>query len=165
MRGYLLTSGFAPKPLLTCAVPSLVGLHHHRSVPIVPRPSRGPGTCKNPGVTQFESRFDLARYRNDPVVGVVATSTQAEAWIPERLYRRLFLLGNAYELHYLGLLPGDSEPAYLSATQARGLVDELEFLLRVANDELLTPCIGDIIEVATVAARGTHEPALRVGGQ
>jgi hypothetical protein len=67
-------------------------------------------------------------------------------------------------MHYLGLVPGENDPVYLSSVQAAGLVDELEFLAGVANDPLLAACIREAMSVAMAAARLGAERVLRIEG-
>lgn len=122
--------------------------------------------CNTVSVTApgFEDRFDAGRYRDDPTVGVFCEPAGIETWVPERVYRRLLLLGKAYELHYLDFIPGDSEPRYLNSTQAAGLVDELEFLAGVVEDSLLKSAVAEILKVVGVAVRCGEDQALRVEG-
>jgi hypothetical protein len=67
-----------------------------------------------------------------------------DGWVPERLWGRLVALGLAYQLHLLPLLAATTEPQFLNAQQVSTLDDELQFLTRVARDELLAAVVDQL---------------------
>jgi hypothetical protein len=75
----------------------------------------------------------------------VSALPDEEAYIPERIAERLLALGHAYGLHYLSTLDSRRQNR-LNADQAAGLVDEVQFVLRVVDDpalhEHLQPLLG-----------------------
>ena len=119
------------------------------------------------GDDRFADRLRSGRYENDPLVGVFGYdhSTPAEASVPERVWRRLHALGVAYELHYLTLCVGETEPLIFNPPQASGLLDELGFVAKLVNDPLLMKHLDAITTVVAASARGGQNPALRIEGQ
>lgn len=115
---------------------------------------------------RFEDRLSNERYEDDPPVGVFDDdqSNPQEAWVPERLWMRLRHLGFAYELNYLPMLDGQTEPKFLNATQAASLEDELEFIVTIVNDSLLIDQIKEIQRVVVSGIRTGRSSAIRVEG-
>jgi hypothetical protein len=64
-----------------------------------------------------------------------------EAWLSERLLRRLALIGAAYELHLLPLLAGDIS---LNPVQADGLLGELDFVGALVEDAALMSALSTL---------------------
>lgn len=116
---------------------------------------------------RFADRLRPERYEDDPLVGVFDYdySTPAEAWVPERVWRRLHALGLGYELHYLTLCGGGKEPMVFNPTQAYGLLDELGFVGELVNDPLLVTYLNAVTQVVAAGALGGQNPALRIEGQ
>ena len=86
-------------------------------------------------------------------------------WVPERLWGRLVALGLAYQLHLLPLLAATTEPQFLNAQQVSTLDDELQFLTRVARDELLAAVVDQFRTVLLDAQqRSTEDDALGIEG-
>ena len=76
-------------------------------------------------------------HTNDEQVRVLLADR--EAWLSERLFRRLVLIGAAYELHLLPLL---GEDATLNAVQAEGLLEELDFVGGLVADPALAALLN-----------------------
>lgn len=94
-------------------------------------------------------------HANDEQVRVL--HADREVWLSERLFRRLVLIGSAYELHLLPLL---GEDATLNAVQADGLLTELGFVGALVAD----PALASLLNVLTPlvsACRGSND-ALRI---
>jgi len=88
-----------------------------------------------------------------------------DGWVPERLWGRLVALGLAYQLHLLPLLAATTEPQFLNAQQVSTLDDELQFLTRVARDELLAAVVDQFRTVLLDAQqRSTEDDALGIEG-
>jgi hypothetical protein len=88
-----------------------------------------------------------------------------DGWVPERLWGRLVALGLAYQLHLLPLLAATTEPQFLNAEQVSTLDDELQFLTRVARDELLAAVVDQVRTVLLNAQqRSTEDDALGIEG-
>lgn len=116
---------------------------------------------------RYADRLGPDRYRDDPFVGVFDYdhAAPAEAWVPERLWRRIHALGVAYELHHLTLTDGGSEPRLFNSTQAHALLDELEFVGRLVDERLLHEHLSAVVRVVVSSVRGGQNPALRIEGQ
>jgi len=83
---------------------------------------------------------------------------ESDAFVSERLFRRLVLIGQAYGLHRLGLLDSDAE---LSPLQADGLLHELLFVRAlVPQDEALMSVIVEMTPLVERSARSTADPLL-----
>lgn len=83
-------------------------------------------------------------HANDEQVRVL--HADREVWLSERLFRRLVLIGAAYELHLLPLL---GEDATLNAVQADGLLTELDFV----GDLVADPALASVLNVFTPLVR------------
>ena len=114
----------------------------------------------------FADRLRPETYTDDIewMVGVVRTGQpvdwassvpQTQAMLPERIAERLLDLGRAYRLHVLQQL-SPSKQNRLNAQQARGLADEICFLLSAIEDPALR-------EHVTVLERLAHECSTRPG--
>jgi hypothetical protein len=75
----------------------------------------------------------------------------AEQWIPERLWFRLVNLGRAYETHLLPLLSGTTEPQTLNEQQVDTLIDEVEFLVSIVDDGVLSTVATDLLPLLAQA--------------
>lgn len=115
---------------------------------------------------RYADRLEPDRYVDDPLVQVLGYhyAKPAEAWVPERLWRRLHALGVAYELHYLMLADGGTEPRSFNSTQAQALLDELDFVRRLIDDSLLHEHLRAIVRVVVSSVTGGQNPALRIEG-
>lgn len=89
-------------------------------------------------IERFSDRLDAQRFADDPVVGVFESdpSEQDAIWLAERLFSRLVLVAQGYELHTLPLL-GGSDPVRINRAQCQNLLDELEFVALRLNDDPL----------------------------
>ena len=87
-----------------------------------------------------------------------------DGWVPERLWGRLVALGLAYQLHLLPLLAATTEPQFLNAQQVSTLDDELQFLTRVARDELLAAVVDQFRTVLLDAQQRSTDDALGIEG-
>lgn len=82
-------------------------------------------------------------FGNDPDGGV---------WVPERVWDRIRLIGQAYGLHLLPLLlgePSGGDSVTLNRAQVETLRDELEFVEARVNDDLVTSQTRAVIEFIT----------------
>lgn len=86
--------------------------------------------------SRFADRLETATYGDDPLVGWFSADPPAEVWVPERLVDRLRLLGAAYELHLLPLLPG-CEPIDLRRPQVTHLIEEIDWVAALTDDPAL----------------------------
>ena len=98
-------------------------------------------------VSRFADRLDEATYRRDEPFhfGVAREGQEPERLlsVPGRLFDRMKLVAEAYDLHAIPLVdPYWSER--LDLTQAQSLLEELEFLAGVAGDPLLRGVIEDL---------------------
>lgn len=88
--------------------------------------------------SDFADRLEAETYRDDDGrVGVfeVAASDADALWLSERLFRRLTLVAQAYELHTLPLL-GGVDAVTLTKPMCASLVDELGFITDRLDDQL-----------------------------
>lgn len=86
----------------------------------------------------FADRLEAQTYRDDAgLVGVyeVEASDADALWLSERLFRRLTLVAQAYELHTLPLL-GGMRPVMLTKPMCASLLDELGFVTDRLDDQL-----------------------------
>lgn len=115
---------------------------------------------------RYEDRFDPSRYIDDEPVRVFDYdyADSSEVWIPERIWRRLAAIGSAYEMHCLPMLGGGTEVRTWDAVQARGILDELAFVVEVVEDSLLLDWVKALSAVVEKAARRGGSPALGVEG-
>ena len=109
-------------------------------------------------VSRFADRLDEATYRHDqPVSLFVAREGSEPEWllsVPERLFSRMQLVADAYDLHTLPAIDPYQETRF-NLSQVQSLADELEFLAGVAGEPLLR---GVIEGVAGVVHRVTSSP-------
>lgn len=73
-----------------------------------------------------------------------------EIWLSERLFRRLVLVGTAYELHLLPMLKQDF---VLNAVQAENLLGELEFVRALVADQALGSLLNTLTPIVGLACR------------
>jgi len=78
-------------------------------------------------------------YADDELVRIQCSGR--EIWLSERLFRRLVLIGGAYELHLLPLLEQDTA---LNSVQADGLLGELDFISTLVVDAALTSVLNEL---------------------
>ncbi|WP_339915756.1 hypothetical protein [uncultured Brevundimonas sp.] len=94
-------------------------------------------------------RLEAEAFADDVEVSLQCGALEAQ--VPERLFRRLVLLGRAYELHRLSLL---QEDAVLDSVQAQSLSDELEFVRElVPTDHALATLLAQATPVVLAASR------------
>jgi len=112
---------------------------------------------------RFADRLVPDTYRDDEPWAVALVQTgrpvdwgsalpDEEAYIPERIAERLLALGRAYGLHYLSALDGRRQNR-LNADQAAGLVDEVQFVLRVVDDLALREHLRPLLDFAERCGR------------
>ncbi|MBX3314504.1 MAG: hypothetical protein KF906_09310 [Actinobacteria bacterium] len=106
---------------------------------------------------RFTSGLKAGTYLDDPLIGWTSADGQAEAWVADRLVDRLRLLGAAYELHLVPLLPARDETVTLelNAAQVRNLRDEIEWLADLVSDAALVQVATTILPVLRTAERGS----------
>lgn len=73
-----------------------------------------------------------------------------EAWVSERLFLRLVLIGAAYELHLLPLLREDCS---MNAVQAETLSAELSFIGSLVADDALGSVLERVAPLVSLARR------------
>ena len=78
-------------------------------------------------------------YADDELVCIQCSGR--EVWLSERLFRRLMLIGRAYELHLLPLLEQDTT---LNSVQADSLLGELDFIRTVVADAAITSVLNEL---------------------
>ena len=77
-----------------------------------------------------------------------------EAWVSERLFLRLVLIGAAYELHLLPLLREDFS---LNAVQAEALSAELKFVGSLVADDAISSVLERVTPLVILANRSGDE--------
>ncbi len=85
----------------------------------------------------FSDRLEAKTYQNDDSLVTVYELQAADAdalWLSERLFRRLTLVAQAYELHTLPLL-GDEDPVILTKPMCTSLLDDLDFVTDRLNHQ------------------------------
>lgn len=98
--------------------------------------------------------LDPEAFSNDEEVRVHGAGR--EVWLSERLFRRLALIGGAYERHLLPLLAQD---VTLNSTQCDGLLGELDFVGELVADEALTSMLNALAPVVS-ACRASGQDLL-----
>jgi hypothetical protein len=73
-----------------------------------------------------------------------------EVWLSERLFRRLVLIGRAYECH---LLPFLEQDVSLNPVQADGLLGELDLVATLVSDAALMSTLDRLAPLATACRR------------
>jgi hypothetical protein len=96
--------------------------------------------------SSFDGLLDPSTYAYDEPVRIAAD--EAEFWVSERVWNRLWHMGCAYDLHLLKLLDGGSDVVTLNAIQAAALIDELAFVRTVTTDGILTATIEEVGDLA-----------------
>jgi hypothetical protein len=71
----------------------------------------------------------------------------------------LLTLGRAYGLHHLATLDGAGQNR-LNADQATGLLEEVQFLLRVVDDLALREHVRPLLDLAERCGRSKHTELL-----
>ena len=74
-------------------------------------------------------------------------------WLPERVFRRLVAMGQAYELHVLSLLVG-VDAMRVNHLQATVLLEELQFIIELVNDSTVRDACERIGRVAQTCIAG-----------
>jgi hypothetical protein len=110
----------------------------------------GPQGWQYRAVNGFGTRLTRSEYDEDEPVHVYIPDG-AEQWIPERLWFRLVNLGRAYETHLLPVLPGTTEPQTLNGQQVVTLIDEVEFLMSIVDDKVLSTVATDLLPLLAEA--------------
>lgn len=112
---------------------------------------------------EFNDRFADARYVEDQPVHVFRADRHAgqgsgdEAWIPERLWSRIRLVGAAYELRLLPLLDGTVDPIFINAVQSAELARELDFVTAVLNDPIVHSTSHRLHELMRLPSQGASK--------
>jgi hypothetical protein len=109
-------------------------------------------------------RTDFSTRRTPGMIPSTSSSRGANRWVPERLWWRLVGLGKAYQVHLLPLLPGATEPQFLSAQQTASLLDEVQFLADVVDDDLIVRLVADLVALLIEAQQQSGENALGIQG-
>jgi hypothetical protein len=112
--------------------------------------------------SSFDGLLDPSTYAYDEPVRIAAD--EAEFWVSERVWNRLWHMGCAYDLHLLKLLDGGSDVVTLNAIQAAALIDELAFVRTVTTDGILTATIEEVGDLAQRAAHSGRDGAFSVEG-
>jgi hypothetical protein len=112
-------------------------------------------------IDRFSDRLDAETFADDPLVCVFASdaSERDALWLSERLFGRLVLVAQAYELHTLSLL-GGADPVRLGRAQCQSLLDELAFVADRLNDPLAVNTAQSIYSYVDGRA---HRPGAEVG--
>jgi hypothetical protein len=107
---------------------------------------------------RFADRLDPGTYAaDDGTVGIFESDpSEADAvWISDRLFRRLVLLAEAYELHALPLL-NSSEPVHLNRARCESVLEELEFIAERVDD---APAVATVQGLAAYIGSRLHRPS------
>ena len=112
---------------------------------------------------EYDDRFLVSTYAEDESIHIFVPGG-ADRWIPERLWRRLVALGQAYELHVLPLLAATTEPRFVNAQQVTTLYDEVLFLTRIVTDAVVVEMITDLRPLLDEAQNRRVEDALGFEG-
>ena len=115
---------------------------------------------------RYIDRFDERTYENDApcIIGIFGKELLDNSCleISERLLSRLISISQAYDLHLISLFDIYND-TYLNRQQCVNLLDELDFVLRVTNDELLHDRTRKIMELTTDCIQRT-DCQLLIGG-
>ncbi len=84
----------------------------------------------------FSNRFESDE-QDDVLARVASLGTDAECWLPERILLRGWVIGRAYDLPLMSALEYGQDTT-LNVPQASRLADEIEFVIEVTNDPLLS---------------------------
>lgn len=120
-------------------------------------------------LADYDDRFDPATFADDEPVEIRAyrgpqqTSVYKEHVIPEDLFSRLLHLASAYKLHQFQTLDPYG-PFELNDQQARRLAEEVAFIGRIVNDDLLRPHLVAIKDVADYCWQHSGESRLVIEG-
>ena len=109
---------------------------------------------------RFADRLDPMTYEaDDDVVGIyeIDPGEPDALWCSARLFRRLVLIGAAYELHTLPLLDG-SVDVHLNQTRCLALVDEIAFVAERVDDALVVGLAQSLVDYVS---RRTRRPGWR----
>lgn len=76
-------------------------------------------------------------------------------WVPERVWARARWLGAAYEMHYLPLLDGSTDPVFLDPSQCRSLEAELRFVGELLDDPVVDDLVRKFMSLLAEKSDGT----------
>jgi len=81
-------------------------------------------------------------------------------WVPERLWRRIRYIGQAYELHLMPLLDGSTDPVFLNRTQVVQFESELVLIAELVDDPLLASWLSRLVGLLRMKSQGASEDAI-----
>lgn len=96
---------------------------------------------------RYGDRLHPAAYSDDEPVHVSSPETEAEVWVPERLFDRMKAVGVGYGLHVIPLLAEDAL-RFLNGAQAETFAAEIAFVAQVTNDPALHQQLEAMLAVA-----------------
>jgi hypothetical protein len=115
----------------------------------------------------YSDRLDSATYADDqPVRFSVLTESRRDRFeveMPENLFARAISLGRAYQLHVLSTLEVYAETS-LHKAQCDSLLHELEFVLTITTDQLLSLHLLKVIEALRLVVQGQTPAGLLIEG-
>lgn len=97
--------------------------------------------------SRFDDRLVAATYADDEPIHVFSPETQAEAWVPERVFARMQAVAVGYDLHVIPLL-AEEALRFLDGSQAVTFTDEVGFIAQVTNDPALHGHLAAMLAVA-----------------
>jgi len=101
---------------------------------------------------RFADRLLADTYRNDEGVRLDYGDLERAVFVPERLFGRAQCLARAYDLHLLPAIDIYTKTR-LDRAQCEVLLDEIVFVARVSNDELLRVHLARIQDVVASSVR------------
>lgn len=119
-----------------------------------------------PMIDSIADRFRDETYADDEPVHVFRAdqygSPDQGLWLPERLWARLRLVAQAYELHLLSVLDGSTDPVFLNAAQVSTLLEELRFVGQILSDPLIEGLVRALVELAAGRSQGASKDAMGI---
>lgn len=117
-------------------------------------------------IDAFADRFQDGTYADDEPVHVFRADQYGSPvqglWVPERLWARLRLVAQAYELLLLSVLDGSTDPVFLNAAQVSTLLEELSFVGQILSDPLVESFVRALVGLAADRSHGASRDAIGI---
>lgn len=117
--------------------------------------------------TTYADRFSPATYANDArVCFTLSTSSRADRQtidLPESLFARAQAIGCAYDLHLLPAIEIYAETSLIKE-QCATLLEEVRFIKRVVNDDLLAEYLRKVEQLLSAGVNSAGPAAVLIEG-
>lgn len=114
----------------------------------------------------YEYLFDKTNFEDEPLIHFIKSEDENmhnPVEMPESICSRLICIGHAYKMHYIPMFDLYGEIKFESI-QIETLIEELIFISKVVNDNLLVDYTKQVIELAKNCVYGVKRDSMMVIG-